>query len=230
MGRLSGREWADILTAYIHTCVSALAMATIGSCSITQFRVRWRRQPWPQLTETKMKSLSACQCVHVCVVQDRGTKEFHGRQFVCSSRNLLAKLHDHKLCSRNLFTCQRGRWRFNYTVVLSLSFPLSIFLFLALCAILGKSQDGCQDSSARSKYYATNRNLRAERKKFIAIERFFSLEANEERGESLKTFGNQPSWQALTCHCCVVVRHSQRLLLLLLLFLLFLFLLLCSLL
>lgn len=175
-----------------------------------------------------MKSLSACQCVcmcvsvHVSVCGTRsGPKEFHGRQFVCSSRNLLAKLHDHKLCSRNLFTCQRGRWRFNYTVVLS----LSLFLFLSLCAILGKSQDGCQDSSARSKYYATNRNLRAERKKFIAIERFFSLEANEGKGESLKTFGNQPSWQAPTCHCCVVVRHSQRLLLLLLLFLIFLLLL-----
>lgn len=135
----------------------------------------------------------------VCVGQDRASREFHGRQFVCSSRNLLAKLHDHKLCSRNLFTCQRGRWRFNYTVAacsLALSLALCLSLSLLLCvlvAILGKSQDGCQDSSARSKYYATNRNLRAERKKkFIAIERFFSLEANRGRRGQI----SQDFWQA----------------------------------
>lgn len=75
-------------------------------------------------------------CTCVCVVQDRGTKEFHGRQFVCSSRNLLAKLHDHKLCSRNLFTCQRGRWRFNYTVVVPLSFfSLYLSLSFSVCDI-----------------------------------------------------------------------------------------------
>lgn len=76
-------------------------------------------------------------CVCVCVGQDRASREFHGRQFVCSSRNLLAKLHDHKLCSRNLFTCQRGRWRFNYTVAacsLALSHSLPISFPPALCA------------------------------------------------------------------------------------------------
>lgn len=81
--------------------------------------------------------------------------EFAGRQFVCPSRNLLAKLHDHKLCSPNLFTRQRGRWRFNYSVE---AFPMC----RCVCECLGKSQDGCQDSSARSSI-TQQQNLRVKK-------------------------------------------------------------------
>lgn len=109
---------------------------------------------------------------------------FAGRQFVCSSRNLLAKLHDHKLCSPNLFTRQRGRWRFNYSVE-----AFSIDTHVCVC-VLGEIPGRLpRFLSSTQQNYATT-ELESEKSSLPL--RFFG----SEREKIFRDFGKLSSWQA----------------------------------
>lgn len=159
-------------------------VVTIGSCSIAQFRGQWRQQPWPQLTNRAEQQQDEERGRKG---QDRRPRIFLGRQFVYSSRNLLAKLHDHKLCSPNLFTRQRGRWRFNYSVE-AVSVRVRLHVCVYVC-VLGEIPGRLPRFLSTQQHYATT-ELESEKSSLPL--RFFG----SEREKISRDFGNLPSWQA----------------------------------